>query len=138
MDILGSANGTAGPLFWGAAAAAALGASLLMAALMLHRRRRAPARRVRRPSLGRLFRPRRKQAAPGAARAVPGGYAPAQPALAGLPGAVRGPDPAEVELLVARLRRASARLAALEAESAESRLKATPPRTDQLYRRGVG
>lgn len=138
MDIPAALTGTTDPLFWGAAAAAALGTSLLVAALVLRLRRRAPTRRARRPSLGRLFRRRRPASAPGAARPVPGGYAPAQPALAGLPVPTGAPDPAEVELVLARLRRASARLAALEAEAGDSRLKAAPPRSDQLYRRGVG
>jgi hypothetical protein len=138
MDGLIHATGTQGPLFWGAAAAAALGASLLAAALALRLRRRSPIPRDRLAPLRRLFRRRGGTPAPGAARAVPGGYVPAQPALSRTPAAATAPAAADADLLLARLRRASDRLAALQAEGGESRLKAGPARTDQLYRRGIG
>ena len=134
-----------GPLFWGAAAAAALGASLLAAALLLQlrrpragrarpRRRFQPVMRLRLPRLA-LF--GRRPAAPGVARPVPGGYAPARP---GQPAAAPAPaaEAPDLDLLLARLRRASDRLAALQAPAADSRRKGTPARTDHLYRRGVG
>lgn len=135
MDTLIRATGSQGPLFWGAAAATALGASLLAAALVLRLRRRSPVPRARRASLRQLLRRQRVSPAPGAACAVPGGYAPSQPALAR---AQAAPVAADTDLLLARLRRASDRLAALQAEAGESRLKAGPARSDQLYRRGIG
>jgi hypothetical protein len=138
MDFLIRATGTQGPLFWGAAAAAALGASLLAAALVLRLRRRSPVPRARRSPLRQLFRRPQGAPVPGAARAVPGGYAPSQPALARTPAATTTPAAADADLLLARLRRASDRLAALQAEAGESRLKAGPARSDQLYRRGIG
>lgn len=131
-----------GPLFWGAAAAAALGASLLVAALMMQARRwrfRISLPRLARPSF-RRFR-RRGAPAPGLARAVPGGYAPvARPVLppmaaAGTPAAAMGPD---LGPALARLRRASDRLAELQEATAESRLKGTPGKVDLKARRGVG
>lgn len=154
LDNLGELAGAKGPLFWGAAAAAALGASLLAAALALQLRRFRPRSRpaAARPRVRPGGRPgirlpwfplRRRPAAPaGAARAVPGGYAPARPALAHspapagtVPGAAMTPDYAP---MLARLRRASDRLAAIQPAAADSRLKAGPSRTDQLYREGVG
>lgn len=138
MDTLMRATGTQGPLFWGAAAAAALGASLLAAALALRLRRRSPVSRARRAPLRQLFRRQRGAPVPGAARAVPGGYAPSHPALTRTPAGTSAPAGADTDLLLARLRRASERLAALQAEAGESRLKAGPARSDQLYRRGFG
>lgn len=138
MDDLIRATGTQGPLFWGAAAATALGASLLAAALALRLRRSSPVPRARLAPLRQLFSRRRGAPAPGAARAVPGGYVPAQPALSRTPAATTAPAAADTDLLLARLRRASDRLAALQAEGGESRLKAGPARSDQLYRRGLG
>ncbi|MBK9775248.1 MAG: hypothetical protein IPP62_02540 [bacterium] len=130
-----------GPLFWGAAAAAALGAALLSAALVMHLRRLGPA--FRRPRLGRLrfrLRPSRpsRTAVPGLAKAVPGGYAPARPVMPSQAQAPVGAEAPDLEPLLARLRRASDRLAAIQAETGDSRLKAAPARTEQLYRRGVG
>lgn len=125
-----------GPLFWGAAAAAALGASLLMAALVMQSRRSGAARR---PDRRRWRWPLRRPVRPGAARAVPGGYAPARPQLAGaVPPTPAGPTAPDLAPLLARLRRASDRLAALQAESGDSRLKGHPAPTEQLFRRGVG
>lgn len=138
-----------GPLFWGAAIAAALGASLLAAALILQLKRpgaRKARPRRQLPALPRLRLPRlalpgrrlgKAAAASGVARVVPGGYAPAHPAAAvGAP--VASPETPDLDLVLARLRRASDRLASLQAPPADSRLKGTPTRTDQLYRRGVG
>lgn len=141
MDFSDSLAGAQGPLFWGAAAAAALGASFLVTALVLHLRRVRPAvpgGRKRRPRPAVRFSLLRKpKPAPGPAVAVPGGYAPARPALARAAGTEAPPAP-DLEPLLARLRRAGDRLAAIQAEAGDSRLKATPPRTDQMYRRGVG
>jgi hypothetical protein len=137
-----------GPLFWGAAAAAALGASLLVAALAMQARRFRP--RVR------WFAwraPRRRRATATAvpaaplARAVPGGYAPA--GLAGYAAAARpaaiaavpaaGPNPSpDYTLALTRLRRASEKLARLQSDSGESRLKAATSGVDLLSRQGVG
>ncbi|MBK8166152.1 MAG: hypothetical protein IPK64_09310 [bacterium] len=138
VDNLIRATGTQGPLFWGAAAAAALGASLLVAALALRLRGRSPVRRPRQPSLRRLFRRRHPSSAPGAVRPVPGGYVPSQPAFTRPQAAGANPPAADTELLLARLRRASDRLAALQAVADDSHLKASPARSDQLYRRGLG
>lgn len=130
-----------GPLFWGAAAAAALGASLLVAALLMQARRwrfRFALPRLGRPSFPR-FR-RRRAPAPGLARAVPGGYAPvARPVLPPVTTAASsaGPGP-DLGPALARLRRASDRLAELQETSTESRLKGTPRGVDLKARRGVG
>jgi len=137
-----------GPLFWGAAAAAALGASLLVAALTMQARRfrprihwftlRAPRLRQRRA---------KAPAVPAAplARAVPGGYAPA--GLAGYAAAARpvAAAPAagsnlspDYTLALTRLRRASEKLARLQSDSGESRLKPVTSGVDLLSRQGVG
>jgi hypothetical protein len=127
-----------GPLFWGAAAAAALGASLLVAALTLQARRL----RLRLPM--RFHRPRwRPRRAPvpvtPLARAVPGGYAPAGYAAAPPTAAAAFANPApDYSLALLRLRRASEKLARLQTDSSESRLKATGGGVDLLSRRGVG
>lgn len=131
------ANGQ-GPLFWGAAAAAALGASLLVAAVLMQARRwrfRVSLPRLARP---RFHRPGRGRApAPGLARAVPGGYAPA--ARTAMPPAAMAPAPAaDLGPALARLRRASDRLAELREAAADSRLKGTPAGVDLKVRRGVG
>lgn len=126
------------PLLWAAAAAAALGASLLAAALALRLRRRPASRRPRRSVAWLQPRPDYPLPGRGAARAVPGGYAPAQPALTPAPGAAAAPAAADLDVLLARLRRASDRLAALQDDARESRLKAGPAPSDQLYRKGVG
>lgn len=127
-----------GPLFWGAAAAAALGASLLVAALLMQARRWRF--RLTLPRLGRpnFRRPRRGAApAPGLARAVPGGYAPVgRPAIQ--PMAAAPAPTADLGPALARLRRASDRLAELHDAAAESRLKGTPRGVDLKVRRGVG
>jgi hypothetical protein len=146
MDLTGLQNLAAkqGPLFWGAAAAAALGASLLVAALALQTRRlrlrirwRLPRWRLRRvPAPATLL-----------ARAVPGGYAPAGAAgylatsapVAGLAISTAKPDATpDYSLALMRLRRASEKLARLQPDSAESRLKATSGGVDLISRRGVG
>ncbi len=132
------ANGQ-GPLFWGSAAAAALGASLLVAALLMQARRWRL--RIRFPRFGRFsfHRPRRHGAtpAPGLARAVPGGYAPAaRQAVQSLPSA--SAPAADLGPALARLRRASDRLAELREATSDSRLKGTPGGVDLKVRRGVG
>lgn len=147
MDLTGMQELAArqGPLFWGAAAAATLGASLLVAAVALQ------ARRLR-PSLRRLL-PRRRRRRPAAApamplaRAVPGGYAPAGPAGSGAvpapgagysaPVAGSGVSP-DYSLALTRLRRAGDKLARLQTDSADSRLKVTGGGVDLVSRRGVG
>jgi len=146
VDLTGLQNLAAkqGPLFWGAAAAAALGASLLVAAVALQTRRlrlrihwRVPRRRPRRTPA----------AATPLARAIPGGYAPAGaagrasvlPPVAGsampVAGSALAPD---YSLALTRLRRASEKLARLQADSGESRLKAAAGGVDLMSRRGVG
>jgi len=138
IEQFGRAAGVQDPLFWAAAATAALGAALLAAALALRLRRRPRGPRSRRVLVWPRFRPRRALPLAGAARAVPGGYAPAQPALTPPPAAAAAPAAADLDLLLARLRRAGDRLAALQDEAGESRLKAGAARTDHLHRRGVG
>ena len=126
-----------GPLFWGAAAAAALGASLLVAALAMQARRFRPRIRWSAPRR----RPRRAPApvAP-LARAVPGGYAPAgatgyATVLPPSTGLKVSPD---YTLALTRLRRASEKLARLQSDSGESRLKAAAGGVDLLSRKSVG
>jgi hypothetical protein len=138
-----------GPLFWGAAAAAALGGSLLVAALAMQARRFRPRIAWRGPRL-RLRRGRAPVPAfPAAplARAVPGGYAPAgvtgyaastRPAAAPAGSAAAAGLSPDYTVALTRLRRASEKLARLQADSGESRLKATAGGADLMYRQGVG
>lgn len=138
MDLTGlqSLAAKQGPLFWGAAAAAALGVSLLVAALTLQARRLRLPMRWPRPR----WRPRRAPVpVTPLARAVPGGYAPAGYAAAPPAAAAALANPApDYSLALLRLRRASEKLARLQTDSSESRLKATGGGVDLLSRRGVG
>ena len=127
MDLSGAQHLITGqgPLFWGAAAAAALGASLLTAALVMQFGRLRPRLRLRPVGLHRR-RAKAPVTAPAVARAVPGGYAPAGatgPATAWAPivatGAAEG-APVDFGPALARLRRASERLAGLREPAADS------------------